>query len=73
VALGSTVTVPNSVSVSDWPERVRRLADQLTADGDLRTPVWWEALLAVPRHEFVPTITSWTSTAAGGLDATRTA
>jgi protein-L-isoaspartate O-methyltransferase len=42
------------VSVPDWPERARRLADQLTADGDLRTPAWREALLKVPRHEFVP-------------------
>lgn len=42
------------VSVPDWRERVRRLADQLTADGDLRTPAWRDALLAVPRHEFVP-------------------
>ncbi|MGH3928395.1 MAG: methyltransferase domain-containing protein [Pseudonocardiaceae bacterium] len=43
-----------SVAVPDWRERVRRLADQLTADGDLHIPAWRDALLAVPRHEFVP-------------------
>ncbi|MGH3795397.1 MAG: methyltransferase domain-containing protein [Pseudonocardiaceae bacterium] len=42
------------VTVSDWRVRARQLADQLTADGDLHSAVWREALLAVPRHEFVP-------------------
>ncbi len=42
------------LSAMDWRERARRLADQLITDGDLHTPAWREALLAVPRHEFVP-------------------
>ncbi|MGH3909992.1 MAG: methyltransferase domain-containing protein [Pseudonocardiaceae bacterium] len=40
--------------VADWRVRARRLADQLTAEGDLRTASWREALVSVPRHEFVP-------------------
>lgn len=42
------------ITVADWRERARRLADQLAVDGELRTPAWRDALLAVPRHEFVP-------------------
>lgn len=42
------------MNVSDWPEQARRLADQLAADGDVHTPAWRAALLAVPRHVFVP-------------------
>ncbi|MGH3995296.1 MAG: methyltransferase domain-containing protein, partial [Pseudonocardiaceae bacterium] len=42
------------LTVPDWRERARRLVDRLTADGDLHTPGWREALLAVPRHAFVP-------------------
>ncbi len=38
----------------DWREAVRRLAVQLTRQGDLRTSVWREALCSVPRHAFVP-------------------
>ena len=45
-----TVTVP----ASTWQPLARRLAEQLDADGDLRSPAWREALLAVPRHEFIP-------------------
>ncbi len=45
-----TVTVP----ASEWQPRARRLADELDADGDLRTQAWRDTLLAVPRHEFVP-------------------
>jgi methyltransferase of ATP-grasp peptide maturase system len=44
------VTVP----ASTWRALARRLADELDGDGDLRTPQWRDALLAVPRHEFVP-------------------
>ena len=43
-----------TVDVADWVARAERLADQLTADGDLRSPHWRRALCAVPRHEFVP-------------------
>ncbi|GAB3487679.1 methyltransferase domain-containing protein [Amycolatopsis cihanbeyliensis] len=42
------------VTEPTWRPLARRLADRLTADGDLRTPQWRAALLAVPRHEFVP-------------------
>jgi methyltransferase of ATP-grasp peptide maturase system len=42
------VTVP----ASTWRALARRLANEL--DGDLRTPAWRDALLAVPRHESVP-------------------
>ncbi|MFB7271781.1 ATP-grasp peptide maturase system methyltransferase [Streptomyces sp. NPDC056244] len=29
------------------------LADQITASGDLRTPMWRQAVLDIPRHEFL--------------------
>jgi methyltransferase of ATP-grasp peptide maturase system len=45
-----TITVP----ASTWQPLARRLADELDADGDLHTPGWRDALLAVPRHEFIP-------------------
>ncbi len=44
----------SNVSTSDWPTLARRLADTLDADGDLHDPAWRDALLAVPRHEFIP-------------------
>ncbi|MGH4021655.1 MAG: methyltransferase domain-containing protein [Pseudonocardiaceae bacterium] len=43
-----------TVSVPNWRAHARRLTDQLTADGDVHTAAWRDALLAVPRHEFVP-------------------
>ncbi len=43
-----------TVAPSTWQPLARRLADELDADGDLHTPGWREALLAVPRHEFIP-------------------
>ncbi|HEU0086714.1 MAG TPA: methyltransferase domain-containing protein, partial [Pseudonocardiaceae bacterium] len=43
-----------TVNVPDWRKRAERLVNQLANDGDLRSPAWREALLAVPRHEFVP-------------------
>lgn len=43
-----------TVDVADWTQRAERLADKLTADGDLRSPEWRRALCAVPRHELVP-------------------
>jgi methyltransferase of ATP-grasp peptide maturase system len=43
-----------AVPASTWRALARRLADELDGDGDLRTPQWRDALLAVPRHEFVP-------------------
>jgi len=44
-----TITVP----ASTWQPLARRLAEALAADGDLYTPGWREALLAVPRYEFI--------------------
>lgn len=43
-----------SVPASTWQPLARRLAERLDADGDLHTRAWREALLAVPRHEFIP-------------------
>ncbi|MGH3976121.1 MAG: methyltransferase domain-containing protein [Pseudonocardiaceae bacterium] len=45
-----TVTVP----ASTWRPLARRLADELAADGDLHSAGWREALIAIPRHEFIP-------------------
>ncbi|MGH4008640.1 MAG: methyltransferase domain-containing protein, partial [Pseudonocardiaceae bacterium] len=45
-----TITVP----ASTWQPLARRLAEELDADGDLHSPGWREALIAVPRHEFIP-------------------
>ena len=45
-----TIIVP----ASTWQPLARRLADELDADGDLHTPGWRDALLTVPRHEFIP-------------------
>ncbi|MCX9191356.1 hypothetical protein C3Y87_08000 [Carbonactinospora thermoautotrophica] len=38
----------------DVAERLARLAEELAKDGSLRTEPWRAALLAVPRHVFVP-------------------
>ncbi|MGH3616041.1 MAG: hypothetical protein ACRDRK_26310, partial [Pseudonocardia sp.] len=45
-----TVSVPQST----WQPLAHRLAERIAADGALRTPAWRDAVLAVPRHEFVP-------------------
>ncbi|MGH3936421.1 MAG: methyltransferase domain-containing protein [Pseudonocardiaceae bacterium] len=37
-----------------WQSHLARMVDQITAKGDLRSPQWRDALLAVPRHLFVP-------------------
>lgn len=37
-----------------WREHARRLADTLAEKGDLRSPAWWAAVAAVPRHLLVP-------------------
>ncbi len=37
-----------------WIERAAALRDELVATGKLTSPGWQSALLAVPRHEFVP-------------------
>lgn len=41
-------------TVDGWTERAAALRDELVAAGKLISPEWQSALLAVPRHEFVP-------------------
>lgn len=45
-----------TVLAEEWTARARQLADQLDAAGKLRSAPWWEAICAVPRHEFVPEV-----------------
>jgi protein-L-isoaspartate(D-aspartate) O-methyltransferase len=42
--------------MSDWRSYAVRLADQLHASGDLRTPAWHAAIADTPRHVLVPTV-----------------
>lgn len=42
--------------MSDWRSYALRLADQLRASGDLRTPAWHAAIAETPRHVLVPTV-----------------
>jgi protein-L-isoaspartate(D-aspartate) O-methyltransferase len=42
--------------MSDWRSYAVRLADQLHASGDLRTPAWHTAIAETPRHVLVPTV-----------------
>ncbi len=42
------------VAESRWRPMAAHLAEVLQADGDLHDPAWREAVLAVPRHEFIP-------------------
>jgi protein-L-isoaspartate(D-aspartate) O-methyltransferase len=42
--------------MSDWRHYAVRLADQLHARGDLRTPAWHAAIAETPRHVLVPTV-----------------
>ena len=42
-------------SALDWRAHAQRLAGQLVASGDIRTPRWRDAIAAVPRHLLVPT------------------
>jgi protein-L-isoaspartate(D-aspartate) O-methyltransferase len=42
--------------MSDWRPYAVRLADQLHASGDLRTPEWHAAIAETPRHVLVPTV-----------------
>jgi methyltransferase of ATP-grasp peptide maturase system len=37
-----------------WQSHLARLVEQISAQGDLRSPHWREALLAIPRHLFIP-------------------
>ncbi|MGH3882026.1 MAG: methyltransferase domain-containing protein [Pseudonocardiaceae bacterium] len=41
-------------AVDDWTERAEALRDELVAAGKLTSPEWQAAVLAVPRHAFVP-------------------
>lgn len=45
-----TVTVTRPT----WQFHLARLVDQITDKGDLRSPQWRDALLAVPRHLLIP-------------------
>jgi protein-L-isoaspartate O-methyltransferase len=42
--------------MSDWRSHALRLADQLQASGDLRTPAWHAAIAETPRHVLVPIV-----------------
>lgn len=42
--------------MGDWRSYAVRLADQLHASGDLRTPAWHAAIAETPRHVLVPTV-----------------
>ncbi len=41
-------------TADDWTARAAALRDELVTAGKLTSPEWQSALLAVPRHEFVP-------------------
>jgi methyltransferase of ATP-grasp peptide maturase system len=43
-----------AVTRPTWQSHLARLVDQITDKGDLRSPRWREALLAIPRHLFIP-------------------
>jgi len=43
-----------TATAAPWRELAHRLADELAAEGVLRTPVWRDAVEEVPRHLFVP-------------------
>ncbi|MGH3777012.1 MAG: methyltransferase domain-containing protein [Pseudonocardiaceae bacterium] len=43
-----------SVTRPTWQSHLARLVDQISAQGDLQSPHWQDALLAIPRHLFVP-------------------
>lgn len=40
--------------MSDWRFYAVRLADQLRASGDFRSPAWHAAIAETPRHVLVP-------------------
>lgn len=42
--------------MSDWRSHAARLADQLRASGDLKTPAWHTAITETPRHILVPAV-----------------
>lgn len=42
------------ITIDGWAERAAALRDELVAAGTLTSPQWQAAVLAVPRHEFVP-------------------
>ncbi|MFN2496734.1 MAG: methyltransferase domain-containing protein [Pseudonocardiaceae bacterium] len=42
------------INLDEWTERAAALRDELVAAGKLISPEWQAAVLAVPRHEFVP-------------------
>jgi methyltransferase of ATP-grasp peptide maturase system len=43
-----------TVATPTWQSHLARLVEEITGKGDLRSPRWRDALLAVPRHLFIP-------------------
>jgi hypothetical protein len=43
-----------AVARPTWQSHLARLVDLITDKGDLRSPQWRAALLAIPRHLFIP-------------------
>jgi protein-L-isoaspartate O-methyltransferase len=76
----NTEPAPAAVASSQWRPMARRLAEQLVADGDLHDLKWRDALMAVPRHKFIPRYYEqepnsrplhWTTHQPHDLDSTR--
>lgn len=42
------------ITATEWTDRVAALRDELVAAGKLTSPEWEAAVVAVPRHVFVP-------------------
>ena len=69
-----------AVARPTWQSHLAQLVDQITDKGDLRSPRWRDALLAVSRHRFVPHYylqdtshrpTRWARHEPGDADSTR--
>ncbi len=54
--MSTAATAVPDVPDEQWRPRARGLADELLAEGALRTPAWHAAFAEVPRHLFVPLI-----------------
>lgn len=64
------VTTPHTTDLDEATALRHQLADQLTADGHIRTPAVDRALRTVPRHAFAPEVTP-TAAYANDIVATR--
>jgi methyltransferase of ATP-grasp peptide maturase system len=62
--------MPVTRSALDWQPQARRLADELARAGKVTAPEWRAAVVAVPRHHFVPVYYQHTS---GGWERVDTA